>query len=393
MSSSTMWARLGSRFLVMLSLSCGATQSWAAMWVTPGSPNAGDYIVSWNTNSAGCSWEDVYPPYGYYVYICNTLEEKAGTGGWLPVSASGNSASFSGRPPDSYQYRLLISVDGGAPTQVEWLPEVIVSSEPVINVTRRKCVANGSNACDGPYALKTDMIDSGLLGSLPFGALIISTSDSQPISAFLTVCSDSGVKSACVLSDNIGLKDLDNRLFARAAQIDPIDIPPGVATSGIQGGPNWELVSGNVQGQLAFTGASSYSIWHGLWTLSLNIVYMDFVDSRDGSVHRVWINDEITVKFSDGSTAKMRLEGPAAAGGLFFKLVEGSERDANGDPVTGPPPIAANPIGNTGIDLSFVFNGTDYLASQLVFYLCVTTTYHYQSGLLTVVRREHVCPQ
>ncbi len=37
---------------------------------------------------------------------------------------------------------------------------------------------------------------------------------------------------------------------------------------------------------------------------------MDFLDTREGSVHRIWINDEIAVKFSDRSTARMKMIGP-----------------------------------------------------------------------------------
>jgi hypothetical protein len=366
------------------------------MWSTSGSPNAGSYTISWNTNTAGCTWEDIYPPNGWYMQICNWLEEKAGSGVWTTASTSGNSISFSGKAPNTYQYRLLMSFDGGAPTQVEWLPEVVVSSAPVAATTFRKCVPSGGSSCDSAYKLELDMINSGLLSALPYGALIVSTSESVPISSILTVCSagPSGAKSACALvRGDQEMVDLDNKVYARAAQIDPVLIPPGVAPSAVSGGPEWEFVQQAAGENFTFVRYDT-SILHAILTFSLQVAYVDFIDNRDGSAHRIWVNDTITVKFSDGSTAQLKLISTFPVAGAFFHLVPGSERDANGDPVAAPPPQAANQVGNGGGDLSMVFSSGDSIAINLVFTMCVQTILYSEStGYSGYFRKFYPCMQ
>lgn len=53
-------------------------------------------------------------------------------------------------------------------------------------------------------------------------------------------------------------------------------------------------------------------------------------------------------------------------------MVAGSERDANGNPVAGPPPQAANQVGNGGGELASVFNFGDEVAVSLLFTMCVS---------------------
>lgn len=283
---------LAARILTALVVAAIAAPSWASMWSTMGSPNAGSYTISWNNNPAGCSYEDVYPPYGYYVEVCTWLQEASGSGGWVSVSASGTSRSFTGKAPGTYQYRLLSSFDGGAPYQIEWLPEVIVSSAPVAATSFRKCIPNGSSTCDSAYKLELDMINSGLLPSLPYGALIVSTSESAPISSILTVCSAAGVsgtKSACALiRSEQGMTDLDNELYARAAKVDPITIPPEIAPSAVSGGPIWEFIQQEAGENFSYIRYGTDPL-HALLTFSLQVAWVEFVDLRDGSVHKIWV--------------------------------------------------------------------------------------------------------
>jgi hypothetical protein len=186
--------------------------------------------------------------------------------------------------------------------------------------------------------------------------------------------------------------DLDNRLYAKAAQVDVIVVPPNVAGSAVQGGPQWEFIQTYVQdyqngGPLQFTGQGS-SFLHGL--ISGQFAYMEFLDLRDNEVKRVYIGDTITVKFSDNSTAQLRLVG--VVGGMYFHLVHGSERDANGNPTAPLPPTAATPSGNGGIGLMFVFNHTDYLATELIMNICVSIISYSDNYGSGYIRREYVCP-
>jgi hypothetical protein len=386
-TSKRFWPRLFSRATLALLIGGFASQSWAALWVTGASPNSGNYTISWG-QPLGCVW------YSFYIQVCTWVEEKTGTGAWVQVAASGTSMSFSGKPVNSYEYRLMAAYTGSGPQQSDWLP-IVVTPTPVVTVTFRKCISSPNNTCDSPSALQMDMINSGEVSSLPYGSVILSSADSVPVSAYLTVCSGSGGKSACPIIDNAGVVELDNKMFARAAKIDPILIPAGVASSAVQGGPQWELVSGSINQTLHFTGASSYSFWHGLWSLSLNIVYMDFVDARDGSVHRIWLNDTVTLKFSDGSTAQFKLIGPNAPSGLFFQLVPGSERDANGDPVAAITAPNASPGPGYVFTFTPVFVGPDSITASLfynIFYRCITTvTYYDPDGLLTYYRKHTLC--
>jgi hypothetical protein len=342
------------------------------MWSTMGSPNAGSYTVSWNNNQAGCSYEDVYPPYGYYVEVCTWLQEKAGSASWVSVGASGTARVFSGKAPGTYQYRLLSSFDGSAPYQLEWLPEVIVSYDPVVATTFRKCVASGSSTCDSAYKLEYDMNNSGLVSSLPYGTIIVSTSESVPISSILTICSSggTGAKSACALiRTEEGMTELDNEIYARAAKVNPIIIPATTAPSAVSGGPEWEFIQQEAAVLTYVTHGTS--ILHSIWNWP-QVAYVDFVDGRDGSPHRIWVGDTITVKFSDGSTAQLKLLGVTPVAGQFFHFVPGSERDANGNPVSAPTPAAANQVGNSGDALANVFASGDEMAISLLFTMCVS---------------------
>lgn len=127
-------------------------------------------------------------------------------------------------------------------------------------------------------------------------------------------------------------------------------------------------------------------------TFFTEVVYVDFIDTRDGSPHRIWVGDTITVKFADGSTAQLKLIGVEPVAGALFHLVAGSERDANGDPVAGPPPQAANQVGNGGGDLSMVFSSGDSIAINLVFTMCVQTILYAEStGYYGYFRKMYPC--
>jgi hypothetical protein len=124
-------------------------------------------------------------------------------------------------------------------------------------------------------------------------------------------------------------------LYSRAAKVAPIEIPPGVATSATG---QEEFIEGYVTSRLLFNGTTGWSIWHAILNGVGSLVYMDFVDIRDGQTYRVWTLDKITLNFSDGSTAQVELIGPGAPDGLFFQLDHDSIRDSNGNPLVAFPP-------------------------------------------------------
>jgi hypothetical protein len=76
------------------------------MTVSP-SWSLGNYTVSWPAwGATGCTWYEPWP--GWPAYACYWLEEKAGAGGWVGVQTPNYATSWSasGKPWDTYQYRL-----------------------------------------------------------------------------------------------------------------------------------------------------------------------------------------------------------------------------------------------------------------------------------------------
>ena len=343
------------------------TPSHAAMWVTDASPNNGNYVISWNTNPLGCTYEDIYPPYGYYVTICNTLEQSIGGGGWSAVSGSGTSVSFSGKSANTYEYRLMVSWDGGSPTQAEWM-QVVVSSAPSVSTQLRTCVPSQSNACDSSSALRQDILDSGIYSAMAYGSLILSSSQTLPLSEIFTVCYANG-KTVCSFMDSNALIDLENRMYAKAADIPVIEVPPEWGTSAT--GAEYELVEGYIVTLLPATGENGFSFYHGIIQFG-GFQYFKVVDSRTGQTKTVWTGDRITLRFQNGQTVQLKFVGSAGASGHYFKWVNGSERNANGEPALGytPTPGSATPSGPEIVLASGSPVVTD-ITADLVFQLCV----------------------
>lgn len=200
-------------------------------------------------------------------------------------------------------------------------------------------------ACDNAMSLKNEARMA--YSSLPMGSIVFVSSQQYPLSAFVRICpGPRGGRDACMItSGDLGAVELDNRVYARAAAIEPIDIPPDVAPSAGQSIP--ELVESWIfrPELLVHTGRFGTSPLHNLFNPS-NWVWMEFYDDRAKDVVRVYTGDRIVVRFANGSTAQLELFGPYAPSGHFFHWVPSSERDINGNPIGYiPPPLPAIPTG------------------------------------------------
>jgi len=212
-------------------------------------------------------------------------------------------------------------------------------------ITFLKCVpgAPSTVGCDNVLNMKNTVRLQ--LANLPLGSIVLASTDAYPISGFFRRCTGPrGLADYCpITSDEAAMAALDNELNARAASINPVDIPPEVGTGvGIQP----ETINSYVTGFFTAVGAPQTSWWHGITNFPI-VTYYTVVDARDGSQHQVFINDRIVVKFtSTGMTAELKYVGPLGPQNQQWLYVEGTLRNADGTPyVPPPPPAAANPVG------------------------------------------------
>ena len=211
----------------------------------------------------------------------------------------------------------------------------------------RKC---SFYACDSALSLKNEARIA--YSNLPIGSIVFVSSQQYPLSAFVRICpGPRGSKDACLITaGDLGAVELDNRVYARAPEIAPIDIPVDIAPSAMQAIP--ELAEVWPYGRiLEFTLRSGVSPWHNIVSPS-TWVWMEFLDKRTGQTTRVYTGDRITLRFSDGSTVQMQMQGPAAVSGHFFRFLPETIRLPNGEPYAAlPPPLPASPAG-AGLDLT-----------------------------------------
>ncbi len=196
--------------------------------------------------------------------------------------------------------------------------------------------------CDSALSLKNEA--RAAYAALPLGSIVFVSSQQYPLSAFVRICSGPrGAKDACLItSGDLGAIELDNQVYARAAAIEPIDIPIDVARSATQAIPElaeaW-LFTARI---LATTGRTGWSPWHDLFN-PLTWPWMEFFDFRSNTFHKVHTKDRITLRFADGSTAQAEMQGLAAASGHFFRFLPDTIRLANGHTyVQLSPPLPAS---------------------------------------------------
>jgi hypothetical protein len=217
----------------------------------------------------------------------------------------------------------------------------VAHAGPAIAV--RKC---SIYPCDSALSLKNEA--RAAYASLPLGSIVFVSSQQYPLSAFVRICSGPrGGKDACLItSGDLGAVELDNRVYARATEIAPIDIPPHIAPSATQAIPELAEEWMFTAGILAFNLRDGWNPWHNLFN-PLTWYWMEFRDSRTGEVHQVYSKDRVTLRFSDGSTAQAEMIGLAAPSGHFFRFVPESIRLPNGEPYAQlPAPMPASPSGS-----------------------------------------------
>lgn len=178
-------------------------------------------------------------------------------------------------------------------------------------------------------------------GDLSNKAIVLVTGETAPISAYLRfynrcpshgTCTNSNIVRVveALATDNMNAADLDNRLFARAAKIKAIDLP---ASYGIAGAHDEELVEAYVNTILQLVpGSTGISVWHGITNFPA-FSWFGFIDLRFAVTQQIFVNDVITLVFSDGSSIQVKFLGIGVPDGLFFQVVEGSARDAAGKPL------------------------------------------------------------
>jgi hypothetical protein len=217
----------------------------------------------------------------------------------------------------------------------------VAHANPTIAV--RKCSVY---ECNSAVSLKAEARFA--YSHLPFGSIVFVSSEQYPLSAFVRICpGPRGGRDACLITaGDLGAVELDNQVYARAAKIQPIDIPADVAPTATQA--EFEIVEEWYYGRiLEFTLRSGISPWHNIFDPS-TWHWMEFLDRRTGELHKVFTRDRVTLRFADGSTAQMEMQGVAGPSGHFFRFVFESIRLPNGEPFIAPPqPIAASPAPST----------------------------------------------
>ena len=117
-------------------------------------------------------------------------------------------------------------------------------------------------------------------------------------------------------------------VFLTSAMIPAFNLPADYDTAR---GADEERVEGYVKQRLVFTGTSGTSKWHFLTNFP-DFHYMVFRDTRTGALHKVFTNDTIVVKFSNGSKVLLAHKGPFAPSTGFFQWAHGTERRPDGAP-------------------------------------------------------------
>jgi hypothetical protein len=173
-------------------------------------------------------------------------------------------------------------------------------------------------------------------------ALVVS--DAYPLSAIIRfdeLRDGQPITRPVEAGNNLGSRDLDNRIFARSTKLDPIELSPGLTpadgSEGISPEISKVLMPQAIPAKLDF--------WHALTHLrELQLIKFAFQVNRPGHPghgQQIWIfvGDTITVKYSNGYTEKWKLVNLASS--IAWQRVEGTLRDANGnDPAR---PIAQVP--------------------------------------------------
>jgi len=180
---------------------------------------------------------------------------------------------------------------------------------------------------------------------------------------------------------------LDNMLFARASGVPPLTVPPSVGGS-VADVAAPELLSQFVQQTLIQIGIPNVNWWRSIANLRL-APYIVFYDTRSGTTREVYVGDTILLRFDDGSTVQMRLI--SFSGTINWKIVDGSERDANGDPfVASAPQIHVTPVPGGGIVPAFDPGGS--ITFRPVQF-CRVDMYYCSSSLVDVHGRQTVILQ
>jgi hypothetical protein len=216
-------------------------------------------------------------------------------------------------------------------------------ASPTIAV--RKCSVY---ACDSALSLKNEARVA--YGNLPLGSIVFVSSQQYPLSAFVRICpGPRGAKDACLItSGDLGAVELDNEVYARAAVIEPIDIPIDLGRSATQA--IHDLVEGHILSILPTTGKNGFNPLHNLFN-PLTWPWVEFIDSRTGTLHKVFSDDRITLKFADGSTVQAEMTSQAPPSGHYFRILWDTIRLPNGEPLVQLPSPPASPTGS-GLQLT-----------------------------------------
>jgi hypothetical protein len=236
-----------------------------------------------------------------------------------------------------------------------------------------KCVPSAGNTCASALELRNAARTSGLLGSMQYGSYILATTDARPLSALTTVCQGPPrqpgwppTKTLCLVTpDDIGAFDLDQSIHARALAIEPVDIPPAIATGPFAA--DIEVIQHHLATVIDVSGAPpcGYALLHEWWPPVSPYCYV--LDLRFGMLHKVWINDVITVRYSNGQTEQFKFGGPTMPSGQFWMRVEGTIKNADGTPWVPATPPAATAAGG-GIALATPWGAS--VQDSVTFLIC-----------------------
>jgi hypothetical protein len=178
----------------------------------------------------------------------------------------------------------------------------------------------------------------------PFGTQLFLTSLSEPLSAlFVWYCPGLPGKPctphALTPSDAAAVA-LDNSVYARAAKIPNIILPPKYASTDED-----VIIAAAIPQFLLMVGAPSTDIYRSLASVGI-VAYVNVIDTQNGQTYKIYVGDTITVQYSDGSTEKFQLTSIGST--LAFKAVPGSKMGPNGQPTTPPSTKPAAPVSGGG---------------------------------------------
>lgn len=151
------------------------------------------------------------------------------------------------------------------------------------------------------------------------------------------------VVQAVDLLDTLAALDFDNRVFGRAMKQLSITLPDNFSPSDED-----VILSGAISGELILLpGTTSTSWWHFFTSLpSLELVSNEYIVVSTGQRVRIFVGATITVKFSNGYTAKYKLVNIHSS--IQWQLVPGSLRDQDGNEPNAAP--ASAPTGERRSD-------------------------------------------